>query len=118
MRRRGGKYSIAAAKDRGTPTVNPPQSQGIDDYSGFKVPHSALRKDWKGLMTVSPDVRSPQDFVRGVKDDMTLPNPRPEAPNQYVASAILWEDGETVLTVEGDSGNVVLTEGIIPSETL
>ncbi len=100
----------------GTPTGEP-RPQSIDDYSGFKVPLEKLRKDWQGLLTVSPDVRNSQDFVRGVKDDQSLPYSRPESADQFVALALEWEDGTTFITAQS-GGGVLLTEGIDPAETL
>lgn len=104
----------------GTPTVNPPEAQAIDPWSGFKIPHKDLVKQWDGqwVWSRTVDRRNPQDWVRGVKDDMSIPHPRPESPDEFVASALLWEDGETIMTVEGNSGNVILSEGVVPGETL
>lgn len=113
MRSRG----IRGGKKYGTPTINPPRPQAIDDYTGFKVPHESLRKDWQGLFTQDPDVRNPQDFLRGIKDNMTLPNPRPEVANQFVAQPLAWEDG-SYMYVEGNSGDLIYSEGIMPGETL
>ncbi len=114
MRRRGGRYSAGVGKRDGTPTVNPPEPQGIDDYSGFKVPLSALKKDWQGLLTVSPDRRNEQDYLRGIKDNMALPYSRPEAPNEYIAGPIIWQDGVTFITTQS-GGNVLYTEGPNPT---
>ncbi len=112
MRRRGGRYNAGVGKRDGTPTVNPPTPQGIDDYSGFKVPLERLKKDWQGLYTVSPDIRNPQDFLRGTKDNMALPYSRPEVANQFVAQPILWENGDFMTTESGDN---IFTEGVLPS---
>lgn len=107
MRRRG--------KDRyGTPTGEP-VSQGIDDYTGFKVPLASLKKDWAGLYAVDPDRRNPQDFVRGVKDLSNLPFARPESEDTYVALPLLWQDGRVMTT---QSGNVILGQGLDPAGTL
>ena len=98
-----GRYSAGVGKRDGTPTGEP-VPQGLDDYSGFKVPLGKLEKDWQGLYSVSPDRRNPQDFVRGVKDDQSLPFARPEPPDEYVALPILWEDGVTIMTAQNGSG--------------
>lgn len=110
MRRRN------SGKVNGTPTVNPPEPQAIDDYTGFKVPLSSLRKDWQGLLTTRPDVRNPQDFLRGIKDNMALPYSRPEVANQFVAGPIIWENGDYMMTQS--DGDVFLTQGVDPSDTL
>lgn len=113
--RKGQRYNVVGGKIYGTPTIDPPEPQAIDDYSGFKVPLSRLKKDWQGLYSVGPDKRNPQDFVRGVKDNMSLPFARPETPDQYVAAAITWEDGLVMLS---QTGNVLLTQGVDPEDTL
>lgn len=115
MGRRGNRYSAGVGKANGTPTVDPPEPQAIDDYSGFKVPLSRLSKDWQGLYTVSPDRRNPQDFVRGVKDDPSLPFSRPEVPDQYVAGPLLWEDDSLMF---GETGVILLAQGVDPGDTL
>lgn len=110
MRRRRG----TGGKDAyGTPTVNPPEPQAIDDYSGFKVPLGRLKKDWQGLLTVSPDIRNPQDFVRGVKDNQSLPYSRPEPPNEFAAVPLLWEDGSFMMAENGT--DVLYSEGALPT---
>lgn len=107
MRRRG--------KNRlGTPTGRP-QPQGIDSWSGFKVDLYSMKKQWDGNYTVDPDIRNPQDFVRGVKDTQTLPYARPESPDSFVAINIAWENG-AIMTSE--TGDALLTEGVNPGETL
>lgn len=113
MRRRGGRYSAGVGKKYGTPTVNPPESQAIDQYSGFKVPLSKLKKDWQGLLTVSPDVRNPQDYLRGIKDNMALPYSSPEPANQFVAEPLLWENGDFMYAQNGT--DLLYSEGINPT---
>lgn len=114
-RRPRGRYSAGVGKKYGTPTVDPPEPQAIDDYSGFKVPLSRVEKDWQGLYSVSPDRRNPQDFLRGIKDNPSLPFARPEAPDVFVAAPLLWEDGRPMI---GEDGHILLSEGLIPAETL
>lgn len=113
-RRRPGSRQPRYAKRMGTPTQSP-RPQGIDDWSGFKVNLSDLRLEWDNLRTVDPDRRNPQDFVRGVKDDQSLPFARPEAPDEYVAQPLLWENGAFMTAQDGA---VLLTEGIVASQTL
>lgn len=100
----------------GTPTGKP-VPQAIDPASGFKVPLSSLVRQWDNEMVAREfvDKRNPQDFVRGVKDTQTLPYARPESPDSFIAVNIAWENG-AIMTSE--TGDVLLTEGINPSETL
>lgn len=94
-----------------------PVPQAIDPASGFKVPLSSLVRQWDNEMIAREfvDKRNPQDFVRGVKDTQTLPYARPESPDTFIAINIAWESG-AIMTSE--TGDVLLTEGINPSETL
>lgn len=69
------------------------------DYCGFTYYASELKKDWKGLYACKDDYspRNPQDFVRGVKDDPSVPftNPRSdEFRNPF--ELILFEDGSRI----------------------
>lgn len=88
-----------------------PEPQGIDDWTGFKVPLSRLRKEWDHLLTTDPDVRNPQDFVRGVPDNIALPYARPETPDIFVALNIDTEQGIPIFT---ESGDAVLDQGVLP----
>lgn len=49
--------------------------------SGFKVPSSEIVREWNGLLVWNrfAEARHPQDMVKGVKDDQSVPfgNPRP-----------------------------------------
>ncbi len=110
---RGGKRPHYA-KRYGTPTQSP-TPQGIDSWSGFKVNLSDLKRQWDGNYSFDPDRRNPQDFVRGVKDDPSLPFARPEAPAVFVAGNIVWESGAFMT---GQEGEPLLTQGIDPGETL
>jgi hypothetical protein len=111
MRRRGGK-------SYGTPT-GPPEPQALDPASGFKIPLSDLVKQWDGQLVSYKyvDQRNPQDFVRGVKDDQSLPYSRPETPDQFIALPLVWQDGTTFITPQNGIG-VLLAQGIDPVDTL
>lgn len=107
------RRGIRGGKINGTPTANPPRPQAIDDYTGFKVDLDSLRKDWQGLYTQGPDVRNPQDFLRGIKDNMALPYSRPEVSNQFVAGPLLLEDGVTFIMAQNGT-DVLYSEGVNP----
>ena len=103
MRRgRGKKFGIPTGE---------PRPEAIDDYSGFKVHLDTLKKDWQGLLTQRPDIRNPQDYLRGIKDDQSLPYARPETQDQFIAGPIIWEDDQ-IMTLQ--TGGVILTEGVVP----
>lgn len=52
----------------------------ICEVCGFKTRSSDTYKRWDGLWVCGPDwePRHPQDFVRGVKDRIAVPEPRPD----------------------------------------
>lgn len=53
----------------------------ICDRCGFKYKNTQIRETWDGLRVCKKcfEHRQPQDFVRGVTDDMSVPWSRPEA---------------------------------------
>lgn len=71
-----------------------PEAQAICDASGFKVPLSHLVRQWDGALVDKRfvDKRNPQDFVRGVRDDQSLPYSRPEAPDTFISSPVTPDD--------------------------
>ncbi len=50
------------------------------DICGFRFHSSDLKENWQGLMVCREDfeVRHPQDFLKGVPDDPSVPWSRPE----------------------------------------
>jgi hypothetical protein len=103
-------------KKYGTPTVEP-EPQAIDPASGFKVPLRSLVRQWDNQLIFERfvDKRNPQDFVRGVKDDQSLPYARPETPDTFIAGPLIWQDGSLMF---GEDGSILLTQGIDPLDTL
>lgn len=61
----------------------------IDDRTGFATRAERTSTEWNGLI-VSDRVyerRHPQDFVKGVPDNQTVPFPRPRQPNTFVGTS-------------------------------
>jgi len=56
------------------------------DLCGKLEKSGKAMKTWDGRYVCSRhrEVRNPQDFVRGVKDDQTVPWSRPEPPDQFI----------------------------------
>jgi len=86
----------------------------LDDISGFKVRRSRARKIPGGqtgnliVETKRWEAQHPQDFVRGIYDDQTVPEARPRQPNQFVIVAT-WVTAKTprqegVITVDSVAG--------------
>lgn len=70
------------------PRYRPGDPWVICDRTGFKVRMSETVKEWTGLRVRREDwePRHPQDFVRGRKDVQAVQDPRPEAPNDFIAA--------------------------------
>lgn len=60
----------------------------ICEECGFKMRSSQTRKRWDGLMVCDADFeeRHPQDFVKGTIDRQNVPDPRPEAVNNFIGA--------------------------------
>ena len=61
----------------------------ICDRCGFKRKAEDTRKEWTGLIVCRDgclDVRNPQDFVRGGHDRQRVPDPRPEAADDFLGT--------------------------------
>jgi len=75
--------------------VRTPSPVAICDASGFKVSLSNLVKQWDGVMVDRRFVdrrQHPQDFVRGVPDNQSLPYSRPESADQFISTPVLPSD--------------------------
>lgn len=73
------------------------------DLCGRKEKSSKAMKTWDNFRVCHhhKEARNPQDFVRGVKDNQTVPWSRPEAPDTFVTSNFR-------LMLEGSTGAVLL----------
>lgn len=71
----------------------------IDDRTGFAVRAEQTRKQWNNIIVreQSFEERQPQDFVRGRRDDQTVPEPRPRQVNQFLGV-------QTTLTAQSGGG--------------
>lgn len=59
----------------------------ICDASGFKAwaSETVIQWDGKRVLRRFADERHPQDFRRAIKDDTSVPNPRPEGTDVFLA---------------------------------
>ena len=60
----------------------------ICDRCGSKFKFSDLKLEWDGLYVCTAngcwEPRQPQDYVKGVRDDMSVPVSRPDQPNVFL----------------------------------
>jgi len=68
---------------------------GLCDRCGSKFKFSDLKLEWDGLYVCTAngcwEPRQPQDYVKGVRDDMAVPVSRPDQPPVYIQDMIVTE---------------------------
>lgn len=68
---------------------------GICDRCGSKFKFSDLKLEWDGLYVCTAngcwEPRQPQDYVKGVRDDMSVPVSRPDQPAVFLDTIIAQE---------------------------
>lgn len=68
---------------------------GICDRCGSKFKFSDLKLEWDGLYVCTAngcwEPRQPQDYVKGVRDDMSVPVSRPDQPPVYISDLTVTE---------------------------
>ncbi len=104
----------------------------MDDRTGFAVRAYKTRKEWTKAR-VSAEVweaRQPQDFVRGVKDQQSVTDPRPEAapvwdgPLYYTTSAAAAVTATTIVLktttglTNGATIGVMMDNGVFLATTV
>src|SRR4051812_30721467 len=75
----------------------------ICDRTGFKYRADRTRKEWNNLIVYERvwEERQPQDYVRGVQDNQTVPQPRPQGQNIYIYP----DTNSNFLVIAGSDGN-------------
>lgn len=66
----------------------------VCDISGFDGWASDSVIQWNGLRVLKrfAEERQPQDFVKAVRDDQTVSNPRPVQPYVFITERVTPED--------------------------
>lgn len=66
----------------------------VCDRSGFNCWASETVIEWNGLRVLErfSEQRHPQDFIKAVPDNQTVPNPRPVQPDTFIETRVLPED--------------------------
>ncbi|MDB5607784.1 MAG: hypothetical protein JWP25_4684 [Bradyrhizobium sp.] len=98
----------------------------ICDRSGLKIRARKTQLEWNGLMVSQNfwEARQPQDFVKGVADNQTVPMARPRQVNQFLgpltttltanaaAGATALSVASSVRMILGDRIEVMLDTGV------
>lgn len=98
----------------------------ICERTGYKVRADKTSMEWTGeiVRNKSWEPRQPQDFVTGVRDDQTVPNPRPRSIDQFIGplGTVLTADigaGDNILYLQstirmtaGDSVQIMMDNGV------
>ena len=75
---------------------------GICDRCGSKFKFSDLKLEWDGLYVCTAngcwEPRQPQDYVKGVRDDMSVPVSRPDQPPIYIQDETVTEIAVSTLS--------------------
>lgn len=82
----------------------------VDDRTGFAQRSERMKREWDNLMVDRArwEIRQPQDYVRGVRDDQTVPVARPHSkpkfsgPTFYELAADSPGGSELLSLVEAD----------------
>lgn len=80
----------------------------IDDRTGFRVRAERTAKEWDGTIVAREEfeARHPQDFVRGKRDNMQVPDARPEPTDQFQAP-----DGGPFILIESEISPMIRIDG-------
>ena len=76
------------------------------DFSGFRVWASETVLTWNKMRVHRRFVgeeqrRHPQELVKGVKDNQSVPNPRPEPADTYLGEAVTDVNGVPIILTDG-----------------
>jgi len=82
-----------------------------DDKTGFPTRMEQTLKQWDSQIVDKRvyEVRHPQDFVRGTKDDQTVPDARPVAPDTFVGP--VWTTATSAVAIGALAVQVDSTSG-------
>jgi hypothetical protein len=66
----------------------------ICDRCGIKFKASECQMEWDNLYVCYHcwEIRQPQDFVRGIYDDQTVPIARPRGEDRFITTPVTPED--------------------------
>lgn len=66
----------------------------ICQRTGIKAKRSQCRQEWNGLIVLreSFEERHPQDFLRSIRDDQSVDDPRSEAGDSFIDDSLGFEE--------------------------
>lgn len=75
----------------------PPKPGGwycVDMRTGFRIPNDEARFEWNNLLVWDRvyETRQPQDYLRGIPDDMSVPYGNPMQEPVFLNRRVLPED--------------------------
>lgn len=90
----------------------------ICDRTGFATRAERTQKEWNNLIVSDRvwEARQPQDFVKGVQDNQTVPNARPRQPNAYIGNgtgAQFWVNPAGQIYVSSGTFEVVPASNVV-----
>lgn len=80
---------------------------------GFKYKNIDMKLRWDNVWCCPDDweLRQPQDFVRGVADQMSPPYTNPEPPNLFINDFIYDTYGDPIFDTVDNAGVILDTSG-------
>lgn len=90
----------------------------ICDRTGFATRAERTRAEWQGLIVSDRvwEARQPQDFVKGVQDNQTVPYARPRQPDQFIGNgqgAMFWVNPAGMFEVVSGSFDVYPAQNVV-----
>lgn len=89
--------------------VRPGRHRAICDRSGFQCWDDELVTEWNGLRVLRrfSEPRHPQEFVRGRVDNQSVPNPRPEGTDVFLAEVVKDDNGVPIILADGSAWTTI-----------
>lgn len=90
----------------------------ICDRTGFATRAERTQSEWQGLIVSDRvwEARQPQDFVKGVQDNQTVPYARPRQPNTYIGNGTgsqFWVNPAGQISVSGGMFEVFPASNVV-----
>lgn len=72
------------------PQVNPGNWTVVCDRTGFRLLNTQVQFEWNGLLVFDRvwEIRQPQDYLKGIPDNMSVPYARPKEEPTFITRQI------------------------------